>query len=491
MKKYKIIIIIHLNTFHTYVLDSVKCLYSNAKSCVRKDKLMSEYFPCNIGVRQGDNLSPLLFSLFVNDFSQHISTSYQGINIANSCYPSLFSEDVVLLKLFVLLYADDTIVLSENEHELQKALNSVHDYCEMHKLIVNTSKTKIVVFSRGKVKRFPMFKYGSDTIEVVSDYVYLGIKMNYNNTFGKAIKKQLDQGRKAKFALLVKARKLNLPIDIQCNLFEKIVFPTLLYGCEIWGFTGIDMLETFYKKFLKQSLKLRPSTPNCMVYGEVGKLPLQVTVDKLLIAYWLRLLNKDECTLAHIVYMITFNLFVRGEYKSKWLSRAKYILDYCGLSYIWNDQSTIDTYHCKQIIQKRIEDIALHKWFSEVSTSSMCSTYRLFKKELNFEGYLMNPNYKNRISLTKFRCSNTKMPVYNQIYLYDTDICNLCSLGARGDEFHYIFICPFFTDSRTLYLKPYFNNRSNSVKFEQLFNSSNKTTLSRLAKFTNVILNQL
>ena len=70
----------------------VKCLYSNAKSCVRKDKLMSEYFPCNIGVRQGDNLSPLLFSLFVNDFSQHMSTSYKGINIANSCYPSLFSE---------------------------------------------------------------------------------------------------------------------------------------------------------------------------------------------------------------------------------------------------------------------------------------------------------------------------------------------------------------------------------------------------------------
>ena len=103
----------------------------------------------------------------------------------------------------------------------------------------------------------------------------------------------------------------------------------------------------------------------------------------------------------------------------------------------------------------------------------------------------MNPNHKNRISLTKFRCSNTKMPVYNQMYLYDKDICNLCSLGARGDEFHYIFICPFFTDSRKLYLKPYFNNRSNSVKLEQLFNSSNKTTLSRLAKFTNVILKEL
>ena len=62
---------------------------------------------------------------------------------------------------------------------------------------------------------------------------------------------------------------------------------------------------------LKKILHLRPSAPSCMVYGEVGKLPLQVTVDKQLISYWLRLLNKDEFTLAHIIYIIVLNLFVR------------------------------------------------------------------------------------------------------------------------------------------------------------------------------------
>ena len=39
------------------------------------------------------------------------------------------SEDTVLLKLFVLLYADDTIILAENEIELQLALNKVYEYC--------------------------------------------------------------------------------------------------------------------------------------------------------------------------------------------------------------------------------------------------------------------------------------------------------------------------------------------------------------------------
>ena len=115
------------------------------------------------------------------------------------------------------------------------------------------------------------------------------------------------------------------------------------------------------------------------------KLPLQVTVDKNMINYWLRLLNKDQHTLAYIMYTIIFTLFTRNEYKAKWLCRIKCILDSCGLSYIWDNQTTIDTATCKKIIHKQIEDIALQQWYTNVSSSSMCATYRLFKKQLNVE----------------------------------------------------------------------------------------------------------
>ena len=163
--------------------------------------------------------------------------------IINNCYPTLLDNYIAMLNMCVLLYADDTIVLAENACELLKDLDAVHDYCGMYKLTVNIKKTKNIVFSRGKVKRFPTFIYGDNTIKVVSDYIYLGITMNFNNKFNKAIKK-LVQGRKALFSRLVKTKKMNMSIDIECKLFEKLGFPVLLYGCEIWGFHSVNMLDT-------------------------------------------------------------------------------------------------------------------------------------------------------------------------------------------------------------------------------------------------------
>ena len=60
-------------------------MYAKAKSCIKKVNLISGYFPSNIGARQWDNLSPLLFALFINDFKQNIAYTFHRLNIADSC----------------------------------------------------------------------------------------------------------------------------------------------------------------------------------------------------------------------------------------------------------------------------------------------------------------------------------------------------------------------------------------------------------------------
>ena len=214
------------------VLNVIRNLYQNAKSFVQNNDQQSDYFFCNVGVRQGENLSPVLFALYLNDFELFISKYYQGLTKLSDCVKChLSNNDVeVFFRLFCLLYADDTILLAENDRELQLALDALKVYCDRWKLTVNACKTKVVIFSKGKVRKRPVFKFDNVVLEIVDDYTYLGTVFNYNNKFNKAKKKQVNQARGALYSLLAKSHELQLPLDIQLQLFDQVVLPVLLYG---------------------------------------------------------------------------------------------------------------------------------------------------------------------------------------------------------------------------------------------------------------------
>ena len=66
------------------------------------------------------------------------------------------------------------------------------------------------------------FHFNEETVDIVWDYKYLGVKFNYNNKFKKAQQLQLLLANRAMFLLLRKCRQLNLPLDIQLELFENV-----------------------------------------------------------------------------------------------------------------------------------------------------------------------------------------------------------------------------------------------------------------------------
>ena len=122
------------------IFNIILSIYSTVKSKVRGPKSITDSFECTLGVRQGESLSPFLFSMYVNDLEDFLENNGStGI-------------DIGFMNLFVLLYADDGVLLAETSTGLQSGLDILHRYCTRWKLTLNVTKTKIIFCrARGKL----------------------------------------------------------------------------------------------------------------------------------------------------------------------------------------------------------------------------------------------------------------------------------------------------------------------------------------------------
>ena len=87
-------------------------LYSSPVACVQVNDFQTDWFKTPFGVKQGDVLSPSLFSLYINDLAFEIKNANLGIHLND-------------LTVGILLYADDIVLLAESEDDLQNMLNSI------------------------------------------------------------------------------------------------------------------------------------------------------------------------------------------------------------------------------------------------------------------------------------------------------------------------------------------------------------------------------
>ena len=162
--------------------------------------------------RAGWNLLCSLFSFSVNIRLQtQAGIKIPGRNINN------------------LRYADDTTLMAESEEELKSLLMKVKEWSEKVGLKLNIQKTKIMASG-------PMTSWEIDgeTMETVSDFIFLGSKITADGDCSHEIKRCLVLGRKVMTNLdgILKSRYITLSTKVR--LVKTMVFPVVMYGYESW-----------------------------------------------------------------------------------------------------------------------------------------------------------------------------------------------------------------------------------------------------------------
>ena len=126
-----------------------------------------------------------------------------------------------------LRYADDTTLIAESKEELKNLLMKVKE-SEKAGLKLNIQKTKIM--ASGPTTSWQI---DGETIETVTDFIFLGSKITADGDCSHEIKRCLQLGRKAvtNHDSILKSKDVTLLTKVQ--LVKAMVFPVVMYGCEL------------------------------------------------------------------------------------------------------------------------------------------------------------------------------------------------------------------------------------------------------------------
>ena len=155
--------------------------------------------------------------------------------------------------------------------------------------------------------------------------------------------------------MLAKLRTYKLQPKTMCQLFDAFVGSVLSYGSEIWGFSKSKETERIhrYLNFGKRILKVKSTTSNGGIYGELERYPLYIKRYVRLIRYWINLLTTDNTILA-MVYKDMLEDCEKGLYN--WVTMVKNMLFESGFGNIWHNPYNINVnVICNQFKQRLID----------------------------------------------------------------------------------------------------------------------------------------
>ena len=140
-----------------------------------------------------------------------------------------------------------------------------------------------------------------------------------------------------------------------------MILPILLYGCEIWGFENLEIIEIFYRKFLKYILKVNSQTNDCMVYGETGRTPLHILIETRMVCFWHKTVTGLNTKLSYRLLYLLNKINQQNQYSSLWINKVKQILESCNMRNIWINPKSIKPNQLRKAITQQLTNIYIGK----------------------------------------------------------------------------------------------------------------------------------
>jgi len=276
----------------------IQAMYDRVRRKVKINDRMTREFEVEVGVAQGSVLSPLLYSCFIDGIVKKLKDKDLGIEIAGE-------------KVAILLYADDIVLMMNNDEEMGIALSVIEEYAKEWKFRYNTDKCKIVTAGteekrKEKKKKMKWNLHGKE-IEAVDEYKYLGIEMGKHTRPWTSVFDRKTKSAERMIERVVHSgfKAGRTDADTCVKIWRAIIRPILEYGMEIihWSEVMINKLESVQHRMVCRILGMATrGTSKAMGRRELGLISMRLRVETLLLRWCWRLANNDSGRLIHKVF---------------------------------------------------------------------------------------------------------------------------------------------------------------------------------------------
>ena len=240
-----------------------------------------ESFKTTIGVKQVCVFPPILFNIFINKIHEIFDVSCDPLSVNNK-------------DLNCLLWADDLLLVSSSASGLQNSITKMGLFYDTLGLKVNINKTQIIIFNKRGVKLDNKYTFtlNEKKVEIVDEYQYLGLKLKPSGSMGVAVQELHDKASRAWFGISnVVFKNKRMEVDKIFQIFDSLVTPVALYGCEFWlplimqkkCFNSSTNLMDYWQslkcekinqKCSRMTLSVNRKTSRLAVLGDLGRYPL-------------------------------------------------------------------------------------------------------------------------------------------------------------------------------------------------------------------------
>ena len=289
-------------------------IYEHSSCSVHSDGQSGRPFQIGRGVKQGDPLSGELFNFLLTGLHEHVSANRHAEIIMDG------------KKLFFIMYADDIVVLSRTAAHAQRTIMLVVQYLTFLGLKLNAAKCEAMVIVRKHPSRSPPspppLLVEEEPIKYVSEFKYLGAKVNNRNHYGttRLAAIPLAKGAYAElFNNLLKSVK-DPPVKLALELFGTFVKSVASTGHIIsdqWLTPSKRLLKSekmnqLLTQFMKRILTIRRTTSDAGVYFLLDQIPLTLQIAEMTIRYYQRTAAKEQSDLEHCALR---QIFINKKYR--------------------------------------------------------------------------------------------------------------------------------------------------------------------------------